>query len=150
MIIRINYARYDQKCVVCWNSSCSLLDHDFIIKFILSSQIVFKLNKACGISIFHWQSWYWQHLIPLMRCPREAKKCTETHFSWWTSCITFADVADSDDIRFLTDKELCWFQLHIDRLMQERRNSIANAQELRLSCTNSSMWFAFSVFHHSL
>ena len=25
---------------------------------------------------------------------------------------------------------------HIDRLVQERRNSIANALELRLSCTN--------------
>ena len=28
---------------------------------------------------------------------------------------------------------------HIDGLMQERRNSIANALELRLSCTNPSM-----------
>ena len=26
--------------------------------------------------------------------------------------------------------------LHIDGLVQERRNSIANAMELRLSCTN--------------
>ena len=29
-------------------------------------------------------------------------------------------------------------QGHIDGLMQERRNSIANAMELRLSCTNPS------------
>ena len=29
----------------------------------------------------------------------------------------------------------------IDGLVQERRNSIANALELRLSCTNSSKWF---------
>ena len=29
---------------------------------------------------------------------------------------------------------------HIDGLMQERRNSIANALELHLSCTNPSIW----------
>ena len=29
---------------------------------------------------------------------------------------------------------------YIDRLVQERRNSIANALELRLSCTNLSIW----------
>ena len=29
---------------------------------------------------------------------------------------------------------------HVDGLVQERRNSIANALELRLSCTNPSMW----------
>ena len=29
---------------------------------------------------------------------------------------------------------------HIDGLVQERRNSIANALELRLSCTNPSIW----------
>ena len=29
---------------------------------------------------------------------------------------------------------------YIDGLVQERRNSIANAQELRLSCTNSSLY----------
>ena len=30
---------------------------------------------------------------------------------------------------------------HFDGLMQERRNSIANALELRLSCTNPSILF---------
>ena len=29
---------------------------------------------------------------------------------------------------------------HVDELMQERRNSTANALELRLSCTNPSMY----------
>ena len=33
---------------------------------------------------------------------------------------------------------------HIDGLVQERRNSIANAPELRLSCTNPSIYM-----HHS-
>ena len=32
------------------------------------------------------------------------------------------------------------FGSHIDGLMQERRNSIANALGLRLSCTNPSIW----------
>ena len=32
------------------------------------------------------------------------------------------------------------FLVHIDGLVQERRNSIANALELRLSCTNLSIW----------
>ena len=31
------------------------------------------------------------------------------------------------------------YRAHIDRLVQERRNSIANALELRLSCTNPSI-----------
>ena len=31
--------------------------------------------------------------------------------------------------------------VHIDGLVQERHNSVANAQELRFSCTNSSMLF---------
>ena len=33
-----------------------------------------------------------------------------------------------------------YHQEHIDGLVQERRNSIANALELRLSCTNLSTW----------
>ena len=33
---------------------------------------------------------------------------------------------------------LAWQSCQIDGLMQERRNSIANALELRLSCTNPS------------
>ena len=33
------------------------------------------------------------------------------------------------------------FGLHIDGLMQERRNFIANALELRLSCTYPSIWY---------
>ena len=32
--------------------------------------------------------------------------------------------------------------MHTDGLVHERRNSIANALELRLSCTNSSIWFS--------
>ena len=33
-----------------------------------------------------------------------------------------------------------WNLSHIDGLVQERRNSIANALELRRSCTNPSTW----------
>ena len=31
-------------------------------------------------------------------------------------------------------------EAYIDGLVQDRRNSIANALELRLSCTNPSIW----------
>ena len=34
---------------------------------------------------------------------------------------------------------------HVDGLMQERCNSIANAPELRLSCINPSMWWSRNV-----
>ena len=34
----------------------------------------------------------------------------------------------------------CRVEPYIDGLVQERRNSIANALELRLSCTNRSIW----------
>ena len=34
--------------------------------------------------------------------------------------------------------------LDINGLVQERRNSIANALELRLSCTNPSIWYGWS------
>ena len=40
---------------------------------------------------------------------------------------------------------------HIDGLVQERRNSIANALELRLSCTNPSIFeFCDKVSHNAL
>ena len=44
-----------------------------------------------------------------------------------------------------------WFY-EVDGLVQERRNSIFNALELRLSCTNPSKWkhFLHSDFHVSL
>ena len=32
------------------------------------------------------------------------------------------------------------FEFHIDGLVQERHNSIANALEMRLSCTNPSIY----------
>ena len=36
---------------------------------------------------------------------------------------------------------------HIDGLVQERRNSIANALELRLSCPNPSIWnLAYDIY----
>ena len=37
--------------------------------------------------------------------------------------------------------------LHIDGLVQERRNSIANALELRLSCTNPLIWIHLCTMH---
>ena len=44
--------------------------------------------------------------------------------------------SDSAQIQAVCDMLGC-----IDGLVQERRNSIANAMELGLSCTNPSVWF---------
>ena len=40
----------------------------------------------------------------------------------------------------ILDQKNCQYQ-YLDGLVQERRNSIANAIELRLSCTNLSIWY---------
>ena len=40
------------------------------------------------------------------------------------------------------------FTFHVDGLMQERHNSIANALELRLSCTNPSIYGFNPVILH--
>ena len=42
------------------------------------------------------------------------------------------------------------FSDNIGGLVQERRNSIANALELRLSCTNQSIWNKLSSWHDSM
>ena len=43
--------------------------------------------------------------------------------------------------------ELQWKRHETNGLVQDRRNSIANALELRLSCTNPSKWaFAFDKY----
>ena len=42
-----------------------------------------------------------------------------------------------DDLR----RALCVTIVYFDVLVQERRNSIGNALELRLSCTNPSSWY---------
>ena len=39
--------------------------------------------------------------------------------------------------------------IHIDKLVQERYNSIANALELRVSCTNPLTWEKFTVSAHT-
>ena len=43
-------------------------------------------------------------------------------------------------------QELVSFVYYIDGLVQEKRNSIANALELHLSFTNPSIWNLYMVF----
>ena len=38
------------------------------------------------------------------------------------------------------------YEIHIDGLLQERRNSIANALELSLSCINPSIWSIETIY----
>ena len=47
---------------------------------------------------------------------------------------------DFDSLTLLT-----WVCSHMDGLVQEKRNSIANALELRLSCTNTSIYMRLAV-----
>ena len=45
------------------------------------------------------------------------------------------------DFEYLLDIELTlWLICDFDDSMKKKRNSIANALELRLSCTNLSIW----------
>ena len=61
-----------------------------------------------------------------------------THNSW-TKTIWISVVSHTVLIFYLP---------HIDGLMQKRRNSSANALELRLSCTNPSLCrFVFQIFY---
>ena len=43
-------------------------------------------------------------------------------------------------------KELVHLENHADRLVQERCNSIADALELRLSCSNPLIWDYIGIF----
>ena len=73
-----------------------------------------------------------------------------SHF--WSFCIFFSNqlIGLTQNLVVAFNMELFWrihfFVIHkIDRLMQERCKSIANALELHLSCTNPSNyppWFA--------
>ena len=45
----------------------------------------------------------------------------------------------------LVYEEVMVCNVHVDGLVQERHNSIANALELHLSCTNPSMYCEFDM-----
>ena len=57
------------------------------------------------------------------------------HVCWWLGEAMSRGI--SNHVSF---NEIFWVQHQVDGLAQERRNSIANTLELRLSCTNPSMW----------
>ena len=46
---------------------------------------------------------------------------------------------------FCSRQNLYWTSDRIDGLMQERRNSIANALQLRLSCTNPGKFVSVNI-----
>ena len=58
---------------------------------------------------------------------------THTHTHWW--CM-YSSVACRTQVNLVC--------VHIDGLLQERRNSSALAMELRLSCTNPSIYWLIS------
>ena len=56
------------------------------------------------------------------------QQLSEGKSSWWSSVII-----QTTNVNVI-------LKLHVNGLVQERRNSIANTLELHLSCTNPSMW----------
>ena len=69
--------------------------------------------------------------------------------NWWFIIIKL-DNDNLDNMKMVKQAvypnwlKLLWtnfeYETYIDGLVQERHNSIANALELRLSCTNPSIW----------
>ena len=57
-------------------------------------------------------------------------------------------VANSGNTAYEVDVIRYWYVAHINGLVQERHNSIANTLELRLSCTDPSIYFY--VFYEML
>ena len=68
---------------------------------------------------------------------RHHARYTVFHWSIFLSARPFNIVGPNELIKAFIQRS--WY-LHIDGLVQERRNSIANALELRLSCTNPSIY----------
>ena len=53
-------------------------------------------------------------------------------------CVVWPEYVDFAIV--MNEVMIAWKQHHIDGLVQERRNSSALAMELRLSCTNPSVY----------
>ena len=72
---------------------------------------------------------------------------TATGISWWWLAIQAVWVMRQESRwqpgqnRVVNTNGLWPPQAHLDGLVQERRNSIASAMELCLSCTNPSIWW---------
>ena len=89
------------------------------------------------------------------RCPSNWSSMAVTFFCifCWrilydSVCIYYHSVLTHwpcEDLKKVLKLKLSYviFEYHIDGLVQESRNSIALAMELRLSCTNPSICFAF-------
>ena len=91
---------------------------------------------------------YWPFVRGIHRWPVDSPQKGPV---MWSSGIFFAvnpllnnwtNSGVVSDLRCLT--------AHVDGLVQERRNSIANALELRLSCTNPTMWHHCYASHFQM
>ena len=95
-----------------------------------SFDIFFDLRLKKQLSKQSWGWWFEMLSCPLWRhC--NAMMSLETPFASWLAWVL----------------SLQWDLLHIEGLVQERRNSSALAMELRLSCTNPPMCKT-SLYHH--
>ena len=76
----------------------------------------------------------------------------EVHLTMTYYRMKFQSVGSAEfNTAYFHDFHALWFY-EVDGLVQERRNSISNALELRLSCTNPSKWkhFLHADLHVSL
>ena len=106
---------------------------------------IYFLWHATFSTTCHWACWHCSHRIQetngfmQRRCNSNAL-AMELHLNGMNhAAINHTIVLLAFTVTKL-NKNISFSWTYIDGLVQERRNSIANAMELRLSCTNLSIW----------
>ena len=77
---------------------------------------------------FHYHTWVMNKMVDILQMS------FSTAVSWMEMCCILTKI--SLNLRWNQRFSVTCWRHHIDGLVQERRNSIASAMELRLSCTN--------------
>ena len=95
----------------------------------------------------------WQINVLIKWCYRKkVLRNHEVHLTMIYYRMKFQSVGSAEfNTAYFHDFHALWFY-EVDGLVQERLNSISNALELRISCTNPSKWkhFLHADFHVSL
>ena len=112
-----------------WVSSWRTPNNTISLMIAAKIQVISILIKHKWLEILtlnmirKWKFVFWKNILKdMVSC----KSFTTTYFSKAMMCLKLC---------------LIYLVMHTDRLVQERRNSIANAVELHLSCANLSIWY---------
>ena len=125
--------------------------HNFVTEMFTHAHFCYKMMH-CGIwdwcmvgfvqqaywNVLQWSNNSYPYMVIVLIGPLE-----KTYWNLQTKYKTFHQRKDiwkcglHNDDHFV-HASMCYIKRQINRLVQERRNSIANALELRLSCTNPS------------